>query len=330
MKTKKKSKLTNDSSKQIDEQFHRISFREIKILWAVLGDLTATRVDFVRARFSQDALHFSDVTDFLRQLGILAAAKGQMIKRGNLGKTDAEMKNGLVQHLLESNTPYRIHLNEFFRHFENVNGSFEILMDSEKRRKFGGIRNLLLDLEFLEQDSGKPRYWVSPQYFTAFIEAKSNSATSPLELQAVLLARAKLGWDAELEVLKFEAARLRNHPGLVKRIKHIAAENVGAGYDVLSFTESETESGFSERRIEVKAVSPIDFKFYWSRNEIETAQIHGQNYFLYLIPISKGGFDLQKLKIIQNPFKRVYSAKNSWLRQEEVISIWSKESTAIF
>lgn len=99
------------------------------------------------------------------------------------------------------------------------------------------IRNLLLDLEFLEQDSSKPRYWISPQYFAAFIEAKGNSVTSPLELQNILRAREKLGRDAELAVLKFEATRLRNHPGLAKRIKHVAAKNVGCGFDILSFTE---------------------------------------------------------------------------------------------
>jgi len=235
------------------------------------------------------------------------------------------MKSGLVQRLLERNTPYRIHLNEFFRHFENVDGSFEILMDSGKRRRFGGIRNLLLDLEFLEQDSNKPRYWISPQYFAAFVKAKNNAPTSPKEFRDVLRMREKLGRDAELEVLKFETARLRNRPGLAKSIKHVAAENVGAGYDILSFTESENKSGPSGRLIEVKAVSAIDFKFYWSRNEIETARIHGPNYFLYLVPVSKSGFNLQKLKIIQNPFKRVYSAKKSWLRQEEVIAFWSKE-----
>jgi hypothetical protein len=75
----------------------------------------------------------------------------------------------------------------------------------------------------------------------------------------------------------------------------------------------------------VKAVSPIDFKFYWSRNEIETARIHGPNYFLYLVPVSQNGFDLRELKIIQNPFKRVYSAKNTWVRQEEVMAFWTKE-----
>ena len=82
--------------------------------------------------------------------------------------------------------------------------------------------------------------------------------------------------------------------------------------------------GFSDRLIEVKAVSPIDFRFYWSRNEIETARIHGQNYFLYLVPVSKNGFDMQKLKIIQNPFKKVYLDCESWIRQEELVSLWPK------
>jgi hypothetical protein len=74
--------------------------------------------------------------------------------------------------------------------------------------------------------------------------------------------------------------------------------------------------------IEVKAVSPTDFRFYWSRNEIETARIHGPNYFLYLVPASKNGFDMLKVRIIPNPFKRVYLDGKSWLRQEELVSFW--------
>ena len=203
-----------------------------------------------------------------------------------------------------------------------MDGSFEIVMDSQRRRQFGGVRNLLLDLEFLEQDANRPRYWISHQHLANFLETKGKSPTSPIELQNILRAREKLGREAELEVLKFEAARLRNHPRLARRIKHVAAENVGAGYDILSFTESATSAGFSDRLIEVKAVSAADFKFFWSRNEIEAARVHGQNYFLYLVPVSKNGFDMRKLKIIQNPFRRVYSDHDSWSRQEELVSFW--------
>lgn len=324
MRTKKKSKLTNGSSKQIDDHLHRILFREIKILWSVIRNLSLTTDDFVRAKFLQDALHYSDVTDFLKKLGLLREAKGRISRNANLGETDEEIKSALIQRLLDRNTSYWLHVTAFFGHFESAEGKFEILMDSERRRRFGGIRNLFLELEFLDHNLGRPRYWISPQHLAVFIEAKSISATSPFDLQKILQAREKLGREAELEVLKFELARLRNNPGVTKRIRHIASENVSAGYDVLSFTKMADRGGFFDRLIEVKAVSPIDFKFFWSRNEIETARVHGSNYFLYLVPVSKNGFDMQKLKIIQNPFKRVYLNDESWLRQEELVSFIAK------
>jgi hypothetical protein len=74
---------------------------------------------------------------------------------------------------------------------------------------------------------------------TAFLDATSVSANTPLDFQAILCAREKLGYEAELEIVKYETARLKNHPPLAKRIKHVAVENVSAGYDILSFTELE-------------------------------------------------------------------------------------------
>lgn len=324
MKTTRKSKLTSVSSRQLDEQLRRVSFREVKILCAVLDDLSSARLELVRARFKQNGLHFSEVVNFLAQLGILELAKRQIRQKENSGAADDDRKSDLIQRLFERSSLYQFHVGEFIEHFEHKDGNFEIVMDSEMRRRFGGIRNLLLDLEFLEQDSDKPRYWISPQYLETFIEAKRKSAKSPSELQELLHAKEMLGRDAELKILKYEAARLRSHPGWVKRIKHVAVEDVDAGYDILSFTESADTTGFCERLIEVKAVSSTDFKFYWSRNEIETARAYGVNYFLYLLPVAKFGFDIQKLKIIQNPFEAVFQNENGWMRQNELVSVWLK------
>jgi Domain of unknown function (DUF3883) len=326
MKTKKKSKLTNDSSRQIDEHLHRISYREIKILWGILGNLSLTKEDLVQKRFLQTGVQYSDVSDFLNGLGLVRKSKGCIRRNTVSDETDDAIKIAIIERLLNRTTPYRILLNEFLGHFKNMNGRFEITMNSERRGRFGGIRNLLLELEFLDHDLDKPRYWVSPQYLTAFLDAKSVSASSPLDFQAILCAREKLGCEAELEIVKYETARLKNHPPLAKRIKHVAAENVSAGYDILSFTETKNVTGISDRLIEVKAVSPLDFKFFWSRNEIETARLHGQNYYLYLVPVSKTGFDLGKIKIIQNPFHQVYMNDDSWHRQDEIVSFWQKQS----
>jgi hypothetical protein len=211
---------------------------------------------------------------------------------------------------------------EAHNYFQSTDARCEIVMDSDKRRRFGGIRNLQLELEFLDHDSDGVRYWIAAQYLPAFIDAKSTSCTSASELRQIVSMREKLGRDAELEVLRYEAERLQSRPDLARRVQHVALENVGAGFDILSFTLLPNRTRFSPRLIEVKAVSPQDFKFFWSRHEIETARVHGVDYFLYLLPVSKCGFEIQKLRIVQNPFKHVYLKRESWLRQDEVVSFW--------
>jgi len=324
MRAKKKSKLTNGFSRQIDEHFHRVSFREIKILWSILRNLSLKREEFVRRKFLQDAIHYSDIVDFLKNIRFLRVAKGQLSLEENLGGDDEELKSALIHRLLQGGNVYWQHLNSFFGFFEIKQDTFQIQMDTELRRRFGGARNLLLELEFLERDFKTTRYWIAATYLPIFVEARIAAPTTPAKLQIALNAREELGHKAELAILKFEAERLRSRPDLVKRIRHVALENVSAGFDIASFSVSSNRASFSERLIEVKAVSPCDFRFCWSRNEIETAQTQSKDYFLYLLPVSRTGFDINKLRIIQNPFEAVYLDRKSWFRQDELISFWPK------
>src|SRR5205823_5962163 len=138
----------------------------------------------------------------------------------------------------------------------------------------------------------------------------------------------QFGHDAEIAVLRFERHRLRNYPAVAARIEHVGVTDVSAGYDILSFTETSSTGAFADRLIEVKAVSVINWHFYWSRNELEAARKLGRNYFLYLVPACKNGFDIANVRIIQNPFKRIYLNTESWFRQEELLSFWPRpEST---
>jgi len=237
-----------------------------------------------------------------------------------LSDDDEKMKQQLVQHLVARESRIRAHLNEFLSRFKITGGRFEIVMDSKRRRRFSGIRNVLLDLDFLERDFHRPRYWVSAKYVPFFVEIKSAAPTTALQLQAILRAREQLGRNAEIAVLKFERDRLREHPAVASRIEHVAANDVSAGYDILSFTETSSTGAFADRLIEVKAVSVINWHFYWSRSELEAARKHGRNYFLYLVPACKNGFDIANVRIIQNPFNRIYLNTESWFRQEELLS----------
>lgn len=325
MRSKKKSVPTNASSKQIDARLGRVSFREIRILGEILGGLSLKRDDFVRKRFSEAGDHYSDVAEFLKSLGLMGVARGQASLVEDFVGSDEDLKGRVVRRLLEHDTPFSPHLAEFFNHFRSTDAGCEIVMDSEKRRRFGGIRNLLLELEFLDHDFDGTRYWIAAQHLPAFLEARSASCTSPVELGQIFRLREKLGHDAELEVLRYETSRLESHPDLARRIRHVALEDVGAGFDISSFTLLANGARFSPRLIEVKAVSSHDFKFFWSRHEIETARVHGSDYFLYLLPVSKHGFETQKLGIVQNPFEHVYLKRRLWLRQEELVSFWPSD-----
>ena len=73
--------------------------------------------------------------------------------------------------------------------------------------------------------------------------------------------------------------------------------------------------------IEVKAVSPYDYRFFWSRNEVEKAQETGNSYYLYLLPvITQYSFDISSLEIIRNPYQNIFLKNDKWNKKEEVFS----------
>jgi hypothetical protein len=93
---------------------------------------------------------------------------------------------------------------------------------------------------------------------------------------------------------------------------------VNAGYDIKSFEISSQETNYIPRYIEVKAVSIIDYQFYWSRNEFEKSEILRQNYYLYLLPVKdKNNFDIENLKIINDPYKNILNNKDRWIKTVE-------------
>ena len=93
-------------------------------------------------------------------------------------------------------------------------------------------------------------------------------------------------------------------------IEHTAKINVGAGYDIKSYDFLLNDKKQINKFIEVKAVSDVELKFYWSKNEINTAKLFRNKYYLYLLPVIKSGkFDFSKLKMIQNPYNKVFKNK---------------------
>lgn len=79
-------------------------------------------------------------------------------------------------------------------------------------------------------------------------------------------------------------------------------------------------AGRVPRYIEVKAVSPNTFTFYWSQREVDVARVLGQHYYLYLVPVDQHGeFDLSWLKMIADPHTVVLGSSSKWAVEFNVL-----------
>ncbi|MDO5650091.1 MAG: DUF3883 domain-containing protein [Gallicola sp.] len=153
---------------------------------------------------------------------------------------------------------------------------------------------------------------INPEYlqFITNLIYKNRFLLTLEDLKKRLEKNEIAGEKAEYFVLEYERRRLKSIHSKIKLISHM---DVNAGYDILSFN-SEKSSSF-DRYIEVKAISN-DTVFYWSRNEFTVAKLKDNNYFLYLVELSKINDRNYSPIIIQNPVKTI-SDSDSWLLETD-------------
>ena len=179
-----------------------------------------------------------------------------------------------------------------------------------------------MELNFLKKLE-KDVYVITPKYMTLVLTKR---IFGPEELDKKLVQQKELGTKAERMIYNYELNQLNNFTELKEKeviIEYVAKRNVNAGYDIISFDKIAAKNGdYKKIYIEVKAVSDINYHFYWSKNEIEIAKLLLHNYYLYLLP-TNGDVNLKKLRIIMNPYKNIFDSQN-WLKQEEILSIKMK------
>jgi hypothetical protein len=74
--------------------------------------------------------------------------------------------------------------------------------------------------------------------------------------------------------IRYERWRLREHPELLKKLRHVSETDDTLGYDIESY-----ELDGSPRFVEVKAtLGPLESRFFLSANEVAVAQTKGQSY----------------------------------------------------
>lgn len=196
--------------------------------------------------------------------------------------------------------------------------------DSLVPLRFFGIRNLLISLELFERDSTlkSSNLFVNANSTELFETLVVNSIReenrcqkrrfSLSELKSIQDRQEELGEKAEIFALEFEQHRLQGHPS-IGRIRRVSEDCANAGFDIESFNDK--ESVFVDRFIEVKSYSE-NAVFYWSQNEIESANELAEKYFLYLVDRNKMSQSGYAPRIFQNPYQKIFE-NEFWEKEPE-------------
>lgn len=106
---------------------------------------------------------------------------------------------------------------------------------------------------------------------------------------------------AEEYVVKYERSRLdlAGRNDLSKLVKRVSEYNVSAGFDVRSF-----DSDGSTRYIEVKSATNLYIQFFWTTSEMQFAQEHCNEYWVYFVPRAQDLPNLEhELAMLKDPLK---------------------------
>lgn len=198
------------------------------------------------------------------------------------------------------------------------------IRNSSVSLNLSGVKNLLISLGFFERSNfSENLLTLAPDYTSFFLEvilpaitpedADHRTGMSIDELKDILAKKQLYGKIAEEFVFEFEKRRLVSHPKL-ERVKIISEIDCSAGYDIISFNDIQSQE--IDRFIEVKSYSGSP-QFYWSKNEVEEAQLRGENYFLYLVNRDNIQDKMYSPTIIQSPFRKVFLDESTWSREPQ-------------
>lgn len=134
----------------------------------------------------------------------------------------------------------------------------------------------------------------------SFYPSSKNQKTGKKDYITEHKKKIEVGEIGEKMVLIAEKQRLSSEGApetLISRIKRVAEEKDGLGYDILSYNIDS-----SPRYIEVKttSLSPSNFYFELTSNELSISKKYAENYYLYIV------IDIlspnPRIKVIRNPF----------------------------
>ena len=309
--------------------FEKISLNQIIAFSEIISDSSLLELEFVESKYQKSATNFDTTIEFLKGIGLITIRRTKIIPQKsyisfltNWKQEHELLQNYIIKHFIAPRNSFYKYLMDFFSLFRKFDDIYEYTPTISHRLQYSGIRNFLIELEVLCMDRDNKKYIVAKNYFEVFNRLNKINQLALDDFLANLKNRERIGNLAEKEIIQYEKERLANLPFLTYTIEHISLEDAAAGYDIKSYEDVlDKHDKPILRYIEVKAVSPWKYKFYWTRNEIEKAKIYRRKYYLYLLPvIGKYKFDVQSLKIIRDPYLHTYKNKKEWARRIELFT----------
>ncbi len=209
--------------------------------------------------------------------------------------------------------------------FSSENVSYDIIYrsiqidNSAFDLRYSNFKDLLISFGFLtpHPDNNIPKYIVNGRYKRLFdqqlLPEIKRRKLGIDELRKSFEQKQIYGEEAEKFVLEYERNRLTGHPS-PEKVEIISEYDVSAGYDLVSFCA--INSVEIDRFVEVKSFAGAPY-FYWSRNEMDTARIRRDNYYLYLVDREKINEEGYEPIIIQDPHENILNKPDDWNKRVE-------------
>ena len=304
--------------------FEQLTKRQIKTFFDIHSSIKDKDSSFIEKKYLENERHFDSTLSFFQGIRLFKKQKNKIILKNKLVAgltTEEKLDSFLIEKILEDSSAFSKDVYNYIQNFKSKNDSLIYKPSQKKNLAESGLRNFLIDIDLVFYQRSNKHYVINEKYLHLISTKIATKSRSPKALKIILKKQEEIGNLAELEIIEFEKNRLKNFPQLTSKIEHVATNNVNAGYDIKSWEENN-----KERYIEVKAVSLADFKFYWSRNEIDKSQHFKNQYYLYLLPVINNKlFDKESLKIIKNPFNKIFKKPSDWIKQIEQYSIWRED-----
>lgn len=316
---------------------NRISVNQVVLISQIINESSLMQQEFIEAKYLRTMQNYQATIDFLRELKLVRISKDKIVIKSAYKQLLHDIKYSsqpkemairfLVKNIFKSSSQFREYAHEFFSKFSLRDDCYEFKPTLKQKLEYSGIRNFLMDLGLLDYDVTNTKYVIRDNFVVAYPELEKGFHISEQHFRKIQKLKEKIGRAAELKIVEYEKERLSDFPEIIDNIEHVSVKDVSAGYDIKSFDYNE-EGKLIPRLIEVKAVPSWAYRFYWTKNEIETSKSNGANYYLYLLPMrTRTEFDIENIKVISDPFANVYNNRSIWDSTIETMSFVLKNNT---